>query len=178
MPAQNPFGRSDLFLYASPVSSSCIGFPLWIPFKCFPTYPFVGLTLTYFVSCIELMMLCLCVSIWVCFYFIFSPPPFGSVTCPEPASLLTNPVTFLWFICFRDSCFFSRAMLLSWLAECKCKITQKNILSVYSQCSCRLVYSDPLLEEIRPHWAWLGSMVISGSHLEMLFTVPCGSITI
>lgn len=112
------------------------------------------------------------------FLFIFFPPPFGSVTCPEPASLLTNPVTFLWFICFRDSCFFSRAMLLSWLAECKCKITQKNISSVYSQCSCRLVYSDPLLEEIRPHWAWLGSMVISGSHLEMLFTVPCGSITI
>lgn len=157
MPAQNPFGRFDLFPCAPPVFS-WIDFSLWIPFKCFfPHTLFLGLTFIYFFFALW------CVG--VCYIFF----PFGSVTCPELAFVWKTRVIFSWLICLCDSFFFFQVMLLSWLAECKCKCKMKKNQNktnkcVYSQCSCHLVYSEPLLEKIRPHWSWLGSVVISGSH--------------
>lgn len=119
MPAQNPFGRFDLFLCAPPVFS-WIDFSLWIPFKCFfPSYTFFGAHLYLFPFCI--------VVCWCVFYFFF---PFGSVTCPELAFVWKTRVIFSWLICLCDSCFFFffffQVMLLSWLAECKCKCTMKK----------------------------------------------------
>lgn len=116
MPAQNPFGRFDLFLCAPPVFS-WIDFSLWIPFKCFsPHTLFLGLTFIYFI---------LHCGVFVCVLFFF---PFGSVTCPELAFVWKTRVIFSWLICLCDSCsfFFFQVMLLSWLAECKCKMKKKN----------------------------------------------------
>lgn len=177
MPAQNPFGCYDLFLSASPVSS-CTGLPLWIPFKCFPTNPF-GWAHRYLLCFLHWVY----DVVFVCFNFV----------------LFLYPHLPLWFSDTSWACFFVQESCYLFVV-CLCFVTRgffffqsyaaflsrgvqiqnysKNILSVYSQCSCHLVYSDPLLEEIKAHWAWLGSMVILGSHLEMLFTVPCGSITI
>lgn len=95
MPAQNPFGRFDLFLCAPPVFS-WIDFSLWIPFKCFfPHTLFLGLTFIYLFFCI--------VVCWCVFYLFF---PFGSVTCPELAFVWKTRVIFSWLICLCDSCFF------------------------------------------------------------------------
>lgn len=93
-----------IFFFLHPLCLPALVSHFEFPSSVFPRTPFVGLTMTYFVSCIEFMVLCLCVSILFCFYI--PPPPFGSVTCPEPASLLKNPVTFLWFLCSCDSWFF------------------------------------------------------------------------
>lgn len=127
-------------------------------------------------------------SLWCC-VCVFQ---FRSVYClsPPPTPFWFSNVSWTCFS-FEESCYLCVVHLFAWLVflfqSYAAFLTRgvqmqnyppKNILSVYSQCSCRLVYRYLFLEEIRPHWAWLGSMVISGSHLEMLFTVPCGSITI
>lgn len=157
MPAHNPFGRFDLFLYASPVSS-CIGSPLWIPSKCSPTYTFTGLALTYFVPCIEFMNF-----VFVCFdsglfFIFFSLPPFGLVTCPDPASLLKSRVPFfvihlfMWLV----------LLFQSYAASLTRRVQMQNYppqkIYIYSMCvqpaflsSC--LYRPIIRKKTRPHWA-------------------------
>lgn len=77
----------------------------------------------------------------------------------EPSCFYVSPaiitVSFLslWFICVWGLCFFfqSDAALLLDSRSANAN-AEWNDKCVYSQCSCHLVYSGPLLKGMRPHW--------------------------
>lgn len=138
MPAHNPFGRFDLFLYASPVSS-CIGSPLWIPSKCSPTYTFTGLALTYFVPCIEFMnFVFVCLDSGLFFVFFLFPPPFWfsnvSWSCfsvEESCSLFCDSFVYVTRVAFPELCCF----LDSQSANAKLPPPPKKNIYIFNVCT-------------------------------------------
>lgn len=156
MPAQNPFGRFDLFLCAPPVFS-WIDFSLWIPFKCFfPSYTFFGAHLYLFIFALWCVRVCV-----LLFFLLDQLRVLNLLSCERLVLSFRGSFVCVTRVPFFPSyaAFLTRGVQMQMQNE-----KEKKKKCVYSQCSCHLVYSEPLLEKIRPHWAWLGSVVISYSH--------------
>ena len=164
MPVLNPFGRVGLLLSAFPVFRSIVSFSSFdFSSSVFPETTLFLAFLWFNFLCCDYGVVCVCVC--VCFFFL------SFRFCSWTYFSVLKCLSFCGsFVCEILCSFFQNDAALLLDSRSANANAEWNNKCVYSQCSCHLVYSDPLLKKldlIGPDWVpWWFQAAIKGCHLQ------------